>query len=516
MVAAALPPYDVHVLAWVGLSPLLFAMRQGAPLKAGFLAFLFGACFAAGAFFWSRSVESVSLSNILVFLLLMGLYSFAFGYTYRLLAEFRESWMVFGAPALWVSVETLRSNLDFLAWPWNLLGHSQHLFLQVIQVADVTGVYGVSFVIVMVNQVLSEVPGLFTPGRTPMHLDRQVASARGSWSLRLLVTVLVLGAVFSYGTNRMARPVGDRHIRVALVQANVVARDDMPLADQRQHLLAYERVTMEAAQGRPHLIVWPSSSLPAAMSASRMVRFTVSRLAQRAGCPLLVGGAGYEKLKPREERFLPYSNSEFLIAPSGRIMGQYNKIRLLPFNETVPLSGIITWPRWITTARESFIAGDKYTLFEVDGARFGTPICWENMFSDLFRRFVRDGANFMVSVSNEAFMGSTGGAHQSLAINCFRAVENRVAVVRATTTGVSAFIGSNGAIVERVADSSGSDLFVSGYLVRDVPLSDAKTFYTLHGDVFAFGAMAAGALAILAALVSRRRPAPTREDPHAR
>jgi apolipoprotein N-acyltransferase len=257
----------------------------------------------------------------------------------------------------------------------------------------------------------------------------------------------------------------------------------------------------------PDLIVWPASSLPAPITASRLVRYTVAKLVRETGSYLLAGGAGYEKMGPPRDGYLPYSNSEFLISPSGRLAGQYNKIRLLPFNEYIPLYGEITWPRWITTIKKSFLPGDSYTIFKVKEAKFGSPICWENFFPNLFRRFVKDGANFMVSETNEGFYGRTAAPYQTLSITVFRAVENRVAIARSATTGVSAFIDPSGKIVERIQDKDGKDLFVSGFLVRDVPLSNKKTFYTLYGDVFAYiliGLALLGVMASIVKTISRR------------
>jgi apolipoprotein N-acyltransferase len=159
--------------------------------------------------------------------------------------------------------------------------------------------------------------------------------------------------------------------------------------------------------------------------------------------------------------------------------------------------------------KDSFVPGTEYTLFQIRGGVFGSPICWENTFPDLFRRFVRDGAQFMVSVTNEGFFGYTAAPHQTLAMNVFRAVENRVAIARAATTGVSAFISPKGEVVERVTDGQGRDLFVSGVLVRDVPLSDTKTLYTLYGDVFAHAMIAVAGGFVLTALIACRKRADT-------
>jgi apolipoprotein N-acyltransferase len=272
----------------------------------------------------------------------------------------------------------------------------------------------------------------------------------------------------------------------------------MSLADQATHLRAYEGLTREAARQRPDLIVWPSSSLPAPITSSRLVQFTLDRLARETGAYLLVGGTAGDKLGAQTNGYAGYSTSQFLISPAGRLQGQYNKIRLTPFDEYLPLEGLVPWPRWITTLQGGFVPGDTYALLPVSRARVAAPICWESIFPDVFRRFVRDGAQLMISATNEGFFGRTAAPHQTLAMNVFRAVENRVAIARAATTGVSAFISPKGDVIERVRGQQGDDLFVAGVLVRDLPLSTERTFYTVYGDVFAHAVIGATALIVLA------------------
>jgi apolipoprotein N-acyltransferase len=323
--------------------------------------------------------------------------------------------------------------------------------------------------------------------------------------VHFLVVAILLIFTFSYGWHRLKGWEGNGHLRVALVQANLLARNYMPLAEQVSHLKAYEQLTREAAaQKKPDLIVWPASSLPTLIS-SPLVQSTLTQLTRETGSYLLVGGAGYEKLNPQKDRRQPYTNSEYLISPSGQLADHYHKIKLLAFNEYIPLEGIIPWPEWITPLKESFLSGEKYTLFQVSGARFGTPICWENLFPNLFRRFVQEGADFMVCVTNEGFLGNTSAPYQSLAMDTFRAVENKVAIVRGATTGISAFINPNGEIVDRVRDGKGKDLSISGFLVRDVPLLKKKTLYTVYGDIFAYISIGIAVLGILVSLFKQKR-----------
>jgi len=500
LISASYPPLDLGILAWFGLSPLFFLLRQRRPLSASFIGFIYGVFFGLFAFYWANDIASVNIPTFLVMLFIFALFFLVFGLLYGLASKRVGAWMILATPALWVTVEYVRSNFFFLSMPWNLLGHSQHRFLPTIQIADITGVYGISFLLVAVNQFLSQVPDFLRQGK----IKPKDCTYAARWILPLFIVVLLCVLAFFYGWYKLGKNEKTDHLRIALVQANILARNDISIIQQVEHLRVYERLTKEAAQERPAVVIWPASSLPAPIT-SRVVRFTLIQLAPRIGTYLLVGGAGQDKGGPPNEGYLPYSNSEFLISPSGRPVAQYSKIRLLAFNEYLPLQGIIHWPEWITTLKGSFIPGKEYTLFEVSGARFGTPVCWENMFPDLFRRFVKDGANFMACVTNEGFFGkSSAPYYQSLAIYVFRAVENRVVIARSATTGVSCIIHPNGEIAERITDGNGNDLSVAGFLVRDIPLSNKKTFYTIYGDIFAYVAVGMAIGIILVSFLKRK------------
>ena len=465
---------------------------------------LFGCIFGTCSFFWANSIAVINFSDFLLLLILFSIYFLVFGLLYRVISKSIGSWIIIGAPALWVTLEYIRSNLFFLSWPWNLLGHSQYKFLPVIQIADITGVYGISFILVMVNQFLSRMPELYAKHKVETSSNNVGNDQSVKWRTQLSTVFLVMIILFSYGWYKLLSTKDSGHIRVALIQANLLTHDNMTYQEQVKHFQEYIKLTMDASLKKPELIVWPASSLPAPIS-SRLVRIATRNLAIKINSYLLVGGAGHEKFGPQREGYLPYSNSEFLISPSGEIVGQYNKIRLLPFNEYLPMQGKFKWPQWITTLKANFISGKEYTLFRVSGASFGTPICWENMFPDMFRFFVAEGAQFMISVTNEGFFGNTSAPYQTLAMNAFRAVENRVAIVRANTTGVSCFINPNGKIIERVRGSNGNDLFVSGFLIGDIPLSNIRTFYTFYGDVFAYAALCITALFIILPVIHKKR-----------
>jgi apolipoprotein N-acyltransferase len=505
VLSAAYPPFDLGILAWIGISPFLYALRRATSAGAAGMGLIFGLVFVTGIFYWAPRVNEISWFGFLLCLIAFSLYFVLFGFFYRLISRTAGSWILIGAPVLWVFLEYVRANLFFLAWPWNLLGHSQYRYLTVIQISDITGVYGISFLIVLVNQILSRLPD-FAALQKKKH--GKLCGRQNRLIFQSLVVALVMVPVFLYGLYRINSTVAGKKVRVALVQTNRIVTENMKASDQVEHLNAYDRLSRIAGIENPDLIVWPAASLPAAIRSSRLVRHTVTRLAQQTDSYLMAGGAGLEKMKPKKEGYKAYSNSEFLIDPSGHLKGEYNKMKLVPFNEYLPLQGWIPWPGWLTSLKESFTPGDQFLLFDINGVKSGAPICWENMFPDVFRRFVKDGAHFMVSATNEAFLGRTAGPHQTLAMAAFRAVENRVAIARSAPTGVSAFINPDGEIVERVRDKNANDLFVEGYIVRDIPVSDKKTFYTLYGDIFAYCCIGLALLFIMYSwLPEKRRPA---------
>ena len=505
LLSLSFPQYSLSFLAWFCLAPLLYVLRHTGFFTAALLGFLFGYFFGLTAFSWFVAMGPTGYFQWLVlFIPVLSLYYLVFGAAYNLCARYLGGWVILAAPCLWAGLEYVRSNLFFLASSGNLLGHTQYLQPLIIQHADITGVYGISFLILLVNQFISEIPDFIFNRRNlaGSSMQKKMPAAMYAWHV-LLVFACLLAALF-YGYARMSPPATGNSIRVAMVQGNVLIKDNMDFQEQAEYLQVYNNLTMEASVGEPDLIVWPSSSLPAPIRSSRLVSFALKKISRETGAHLMVGGAGQEKFSTKKNGKRPYANSEFLVSPAGEILAQYNKMILLPFNEYLPLQGTFTWPGWITTLRESFTAGSEYTLFQVAGAVFGVPICWENYFSNHFRRFVKNGANFMISASNDAFYGRNSGPYQALANNIFRAVENRVTVARISSTGVSCIIEQNGVISGMIRDQSGDDLFVPGVLVKDIPLLKQKTFYTLYGDVFSLVSVTAGIFFVAAALYLRK------------
>jgi apolipoprotein N-acyltransferase len=301
-----------------------------------------------------------------------------------------------------------------------------------------------------------------------------------------------LGAALALGVAASARPGGET-IPVALVQGNVAQHLKWDQTQQRAILRTYAELTRADAR-ESRLVIWPEAAVPAYVRLEPWVSGWLTALAAEVDRPLLVGAPDAEEVSGR----IRYLNSAFLVEPRG-IAARYDKIHLVPFGEYVPLKRLLSFVEAIAAEIGEFTPGRDRVVFPLSGAPFGTVICYEAIFPDQFRRFVRDGARFMVNITNDAWFGDSGGPLQHLATVPLRAVENGVAIARAANTGVSALVHPSGRIEPQLG------LFQRGALRVDVPLRTRETFYTRFGDVFAYACSAVAAAALAARAVAGRR-----------
>ncbi len=469
------PPFGLVGLAWVALVPLLWALR-GASLPAALgLGYAWGALATLLVIAWVvptlQGHFQAPLGWSLAFWLGLGATTAA-PYAAIALAGFvvaarRVSLAL--RPVLfvaaWVSFEYARSEL-LLRSPWASLAQVQAGTPWVLQVAALTGAYGVSALLAWTNAVVAELLG-----------QLRDTSARREAGARLaplcLPLLLVLGALLV--SERPARPEGG--LRVALVQGNVEPELRWRRSAAGRVLRRYVGLTRdllrEASQAQPDLIVWPENAVQT--SVDDPTYGPPLRALARHGVPLLLGAPRSERWNAERLHF----NSAFLLRPDGT-HEHYDKRRLLPFSETRPLG------RWagIDTPGDAdaseYTAGARPGLFDVAGERVGVLICVEALDARLARELAAAGATLLVNLSNESWFGGRGGAEQHLQQAALRAVETGLPVVRATTTGVTAVIAPDGRVVASLpADRS-------AVLDARVPAPrSGGTFYRRHGDLFA-------------------------------
>ena len=473
--ALAFPRFDLHALAWVALVPLLLSALALPPRQAFGVGWLGGTVFFMVLLHWldhtfrlySAIPWPLTWLPIAALAGYCGLYFGALAVGLGWLARRRgPGHALLAAPPLWVAGEWLRGWL-MGGFPWGLIGYSQYAVLPVIQAAELTGVYGVSFVVVAVN---AGVAGLLVLTR-----GRAAAGAAGAATL--------LAATLAFGWVRLGEPAGPPEVSVALVQPSIEQALKWDAAHEAETLATYLELTRRAAREHPGLIVWPETAAPTPLRRDPGLQRALGQISVESGAPILVGSIDVADDPP-----LRYSNTAFLLS-GPRIVGRYDKMHLVPFGEYVPLSGLIGFVRSWAEFIADLEPGSGPVVFPGPPAPFGVVICYEGIFPELVRTFVRGGARFMVNMTNDAWFGQTSGPVQHLAMYPLRAVENRVAIARAANTGVSAFVAPSGRIV-RVAP-----LLERGVLTDRIALRTRTTLYTRLGDWWVWVcAAAAGAL----------------------
>ncbi|MDB4349589.1 apolipoprotein N-acyltransferase [Omnitrophica bacterium] len=455
------PNFNAGLIAYISFVPLFFALRESAKGRAFLISYLCGLIFFGITIFWICHV------SVLAYVLLVLILSIFFGFfgVYFLYAIRYPLYTIFTVPAFWVVLEYIRSNL-FSGFGWALLGYSQYLNTPVIQISDITGAYGVSFFVMMVNVVIHSI------------LSEGIKKSAGVCLIGLLIFFGVLGyGYFKLQDTAVAEDVLD----ISLIQGNI-PQDKKWDPRYKDHILdTYTRLTEYAAREGPDLIIWPETSLPGYMQESDLFR-RVALLARNTGTYLLVGAPSY-----RDSSEEVIFNSAHLISEGGDIVQRYDKLHLVPFGEYIPFGGRIDFVRkLIDKPIGNFGKGGEYTIFELEnGLRFGVLICFEDIFSNLVRGFVSRGADFMVNMTNDAWFKKTPAAYQHAQSSVFRALENRMPVIRAANTGLSCFIDKKGRIFDSVRVDN-EEILVAGYKTNRVVISKDRSIYSRFGDVFVF------------------------------
>ena len=483
LTAVAFPRTDWFLTPWVLVTPLLVVAILTPPRAAFWWGLLYGAVFFLVLLRWLNFTFRVysSIPGPLVLLptaLLAGYCAFWIGgvswAVSRVSARWSISWALALAPFFWVAAEWLRGHV-LGGFPWGTLGYSQYLQLRVIQIAELTGVHGVSFLLVVVNAALA--------GSLLLTWRRAVAG--------VAMAGVLLAAVLLFGNARLHESPARPTTRVTLMQPAI----EQPLKYEPRHaiemLAIYFALTRQAAAERPELVVWPETATPTVLRQDPRLIASLTAVAAELKAPLLVGSIDAEGNPAR------FRNSAFVLTDQG-IAGRYDKIHLVPFGEFVPLSGVIGFVRDWAEFISELEPGTRTVVFPGPPAPYGVVICYEGIFPDLVRDFVRDGARLMVNMTNDAWFGRTSGPEQHLGMYPFRAVEHRISVVRAANTGVSAFIAPSGQIIRRM------NLYDRGLLTEAVPLRVGRTLFTRLGDWPGWLALAVSAAALALSWRPRR------------
>ncbi len=494
LLVLSFPKFGHAAFAWVALVPLLVALHGATGWRAARLGYVTGAVSAIGLLYWTAFVVfqyGGGIPRVVAVLITLSLcFAFAvfpllFGWLAgRLLAAFGSTGLL-ALPFVWVATEYLRVN-TFFEFPWCLLGYSQQPFLPVIQIASVTAVYGVSFILVLTSALATL--AIVAPSRRAAAVVSLAALVALTWGL---------------GSWALSRPLPETgRITVGLVQGGIRQEDKWLPENAWSNVGRHLELTREAARRGARLVVWPESAVPFLYDEEPALAAQLEELVRRDSLYLYFGNDDREPSPPPRGRIFVGAK---LLGPNGEITARYRKMHLVPFGEYVPLQWLFTLggrvAAKVVQEVSDFTPGSEPVTGEVEGHKIGGYICYEAIFPGLVRRFPAEGAELLVNITNDAWYGTTSAPYQHLAMAAFRAVENRRYMVRAANTGITAVVDPWGRILEP------TKLFDRTVLVREVPFVAETSFYTRHGDLFA-QASSAIALALLAATFGRRRRSP--------
>jgi len=507
---SAFPPIEWSWLAWVALAPLFLMIVDRGPRVRLYLS-----AWAGGLVFWTLSLQWVRLTDASAWTawIAMGLVFSLWWPGFLALARMAvlrlRLPLMMAAPILWVGLEHVRAHL-LTGFPWYYLGHTQYRSLHLIQIADVAGALGVSFLVALVNAWIVDLLSL-----PLLHRTATGARMRPRQVMRLGFLGAIAVATLLYGVYRLSTAAFRDGPRLALVQSNIPQKyrndseknDAYPfqIRDQLRELTA-----KAAREPRTDLIVWPETSYPYGFvtidpavaddtlgrqlqhfpgsittefwrQKQKDIAEDLHGMTDATGVPLLAGSLLYDH---RPDAFKKY-NAAILFQPASRAIQAYNKVHLVPFGEYVPFLESMPWLTFFTPYRNGYIPtlnfGEAANLINLGPYRIAVGICFEDTVPHLIRRFFEDAPrdrqpDLLIDLSNDGWFHGSAELDMHLAVSVFRTIENRVPLARAVNTGISALIDGNGRILQTLPR------LTEGILHVVVPLDDRVGLYSTLGD----------------------------------
>jgi apolipoprotein N-acyltransferase len=480
------PLPNLYMLCWVAITPLLIALlrarqpqtlqlRAGikllpaSPLQAFLLAYACGILWYAGTCYWIYSVmhqyggvnTPFGIGILILFCLYLAIYHGVFGLLVSLLTgsgPFNLRALLL-SPVVWVAVELARTRIT--GFPWGLLGTTQVDNILLARIASITGVYGLSFEIMLVNAALA----------AAFLVQREKRN-------RLLLATVIAALVLQVGRWIPVSANLADHSAV-LVQANAPILESSDWTKQYFDDTLRDLTQISLGQPHPDLVVWPESPAPFYAS-DPLFRDAVSKVARQSNAWLLAGNIGTRNAGATPEQATEVYNSASLVSPNGQWVSRYDKVHLVPFGEYVPFKQIFSFAGGLTREVGDFSRGTSRAPLDAGGTKLGVFVCYESIFPDEIRQFANNGALVLVNISNDGWYGDSGAYSQHLKQSRMRAVENDRWLLLDTNTGLTAAIDPNGRIVASAPRKTRTAL------QAPYALSNVTTFYTRHGDWFAY------------------------------
>jgi apolipoprotein N-acyltransferase len=495
----AFPPLRWRALAWIAVAPFLVAVRLASLGQALLLGYAWAVSLSLATASWmpkaiSTYFEQSALFGTVFFALvvasaMLGPYYAAFAGVYHALGRRLRGWLPFAAAAAWVAAELARGRLFtgtpfFIGNPWALLGYSQVGFPEMVQVASLCGVYGISFALACTNAALAELVlssrrGVLRPGRAAGTLGLALVPGAGA---------LAFGAL----ELRAADAGTDPGVPIAIVQGHVRLEERWRSDHYARTLESYLELTRETlAQEPAEVVFWPEAAMTFFLGKEPALRRSVESLVRAAGVELVAGGPHETSASP-----LRVYNSIYLLAPEQGVVARYDKEYLVPFAEYYPFGGVDVMRRSFGRF-QVFTPGAPTAPLPTRAGPAGVLVCEEGMLPELARERVHEGAAYLVNPSNDSWSPDRRFTDQYFDLIALRAVEQRRYLVRASTSGPSAIVDPWGHVT---AETEPHSRGVARGVIRP---RQGRSVYARVGDLFA---LACVGVTLAALLASGRRP----------
>jgi len=491
----AFPKIGLDWLAWFALVPLLLAIANLSVKESFRIGFIAGLIHYLTLLYWVVPVMRIYgylplyLSIVILFLFaaVLALFPAVFCTALSAIGSTPLRCLI-AIPLLWVALEYIRTFV-FTGFPWELLGYSQYLRLHLIQIADLFGVYGVSFLIALSNAAVFFAM-LFITRNT--WRDRRISKPVLVCAIIVLAAGLFLTGIYGnrriHTTDRLAA--ASPTARIAVIQPNVNQAVKWDPAFQAATIKTNIRLSLSAKPENPDLIVWPESATPFYLFYDKEPTQKVLEGIRQCDTDFLIGSPSFDRSKAGN---IVYYNSAYLICPTLKTVSKYDKAHLVPYGEYVPFKRWFPFLGKVVAQVGDFQAGEPGKTMPWGKGAIGVQICYEIIFPGLSRAMVKNNAVLLINITNDAWFGTTGGPYQHFSMTVFRAVENRRALARAANTGISGFIDPAGRIL------ISTPLLEEAVVTRTLPLISEKTFYTRFGDLFALACLVGSVFVIILA-----------------
>jgi apolipoprotein N-acyltransferase len=440
--------------------------------KALIKTYLFGITASLTQFYWIANVIvddlwPVIFGGLILLTLAFAVIYLLYGILFRVIQKHFGTFHILLFPAIWVILEYIRT-LTEISFPWNFTGYALTPILPLAQLASVTGVWGLSYIIVFGNCIILEL-------LISMYKDSLLKIKL--YQLSLFCLVLIVIAV--WGSLRLGKYSDFKEkTRISLIQSNIDQGNWNGRVSLDTSMTITEQLVFEAREQKPDLIIFPESGVYCYLERQWREKMQVFQWARNTGVPMIIGTLHFER--GSDNPFYKYRvyNAVFFLDRETQEFERYFKIRLLPFSEALPFEGIFPIISRLNLGESDFKRGTEEVIFSIDHLDLKPApfLCYEIIFPDFVRNRVTAGANLLANLTNDGWFGHSTGPYHHAEMSRMRSIENGVSLARCANSGISILVDPVGRILGKTG------LYERAVLTADVPRQVIKTFYGRFGN----------------------------------